>query len=68
MVVWLFHAVLWVCMRLVTVVFTDHTHLLFLTLEVKDENNILIDTHGLPIKVSKGAKIRNRYNQVPHLT
>ena len=22
----------------------------------------------LPIKVSKGAKIRNRYNQVPHLT
>ena len=21
-----------------------------------------------PIKVSKGAKIRNRYNQVPHLT
>ena len=23
---------------------------------------------GYPIKVSKGAKIRNRYNQVPHLT
>ena len=22
----------------------------------------------LPIEVSKGAKIRNRYNQVPHLT
>ena len=22
----------------------------------------------LPFKVSKGAKIRNRYNQVPHLT
>ena len=21
-----------------------------------------------PVKVSKGAKIRNRYNQVPHLT
>ena len=36
-------------MRLVTVVFTDHTHLLFLTLEVKDENTTLIDTLGLPI-------------------
>ena len=24
--------------------------------------------NGLPTKVSKGAKIRNRYNQVPHLT
>ena len=24
--------------------------------------------HNNPIKVSKGAKIRNRYNQVPHLT
>ena len=22
----------------------------------------------IPFKVSKGAKIRNRYNQVPHLT
>ena len=27
-------------------------------------NNI----YGLGIKVSKGATIRNRYNQVPHLT
>ena len=25
-------------------------------------------TFNTPIKVSKGAKIRNRYNQVPHLT
>ena len=24
--------------------------------------------HNLAFKVSKGAKIRNRYNQVPHLT
>ena len=24
--------------------------------------------YGLKLKVSKGAKIRNRYNQVPHLT
>ena len=28
----------------------------------KSQNNILI------FKISKGAKIRNRYNQVPHLT
>ena len=29
MVVWLFLAVLWVCLRFVIVVFPDHTHLLF---------------------------------------
>ena len=29
---------------------------------------LLFGTDSLPIKVSKGAKIRNRYNQVPHLT
>ena len=29
----------------------------------------IFDNHQLHIlKVSKGAKIRNRYNQVPHLT
>ena len=31
MVVWLFLAVRWVCLRFVIVVFSDHTHLLFLT-------------------------------------
>ena len=30
-VVWLFHAVPWVCLQFVSVVFPDHTHLLFLT-------------------------------------
>ena len=30
MVVWLFLAVLWVCLLFVIVVFPDHTHLLFL--------------------------------------
>ena len=29
-VVWLFFAVLWVCLHFVIVVFPDHTHLLFL--------------------------------------
>ena len=29
MVVWLFLAVSWVCLRFVIVVFPDHTHLLF---------------------------------------
>ena len=52
MVVRLFLTVLRGCLRFVIVVFPDHTHLLFLTY----------------IKVGKGAKIRNRYNQVPHLT
>ena len=27
-----------------------------------------IKGEAIAIKVSKGAKIRNRYNQVPHLT
>ena len=31
MVVWLFLAVPWVCLPFVIVVFSDHTHLLFLT-------------------------------------
>ena len=30
--------------------------------------NVLQQTACLVVKVSKGAKIRNRYNQVPHLT
>ena len=30
--------------------------------------NVLLQTACLVVKVSKGAKIRNRYNQVPHLT
>ena len=29
---------------------------------------LALATHTKKIKVSKGAKIRNRYNQVPHLT
>ena len=32
MAVWLFLAVPWVCLRLVIVVFLDHTHLLFLNI------------------------------------
>ena len=32
------------------------------------EDKILRNTPSWTIKVSKGAKIRNRYNQVPHLT
>ena len=30
-IVWLFLAVLWVCLQFAIVVFPDHTHLLFLT-------------------------------------
>ena len=33
-----------------------------------DIHRIIIDNKEYKIKVSKGAKIRNRYNQVPHLT
>ena len=45
------------CLQFVIVVFPDHTHLLFFRLY-----------DGSDLKVSNGAKIRNRYNQVPHLT
>ena len=32
-VLWLFLTVPWVCLQCVTVVFPDHTHLLFMTLD-----------------------------------
>ena len=34
----------------------------------KDTDHRLSVRHEVSIKVSKGAKIRNRYNQGPHLT
>ena len=34
---------------------------------LEDKTMVLI-AHCLSLKVSNGAKIRNRYNQVPHLT
>ena len=38
MVEWLFLAVPWGCLRLVIVVFPDHTHLLFFTVEKKSQS------------------------------
>ena len=35
MVVWLFLTVPWVCLRFVIVVFPDHTHLLFLAIDIR---------------------------------
>ena len=32
------------------------------------ESSVVVQELELAIKVSNGAKIRNRYNQVPHLT
>ena len=37
------------------------------SLSIDTNNKIFLAVHKF-IKVSKGAKIRNRYNQVPHLT
>ena len=56
-VLWLFLTVSWVGLQCVIVVFPDHTHLLF---HASCKLSI--------IRVSKGAKIRNLYNQVPRLT
>ena len=41
-VVWLFLAVLWVCLQFVIMVFPDHIHLLFFT-----ENHRLLPTAGV---------------------
>ena len=48
-------------LQCVIVVFPDHTHLLLFLL-------VKLYIRQTDWKVSKGAKIRNRYNQVPHLT
>ena len=40
-VVWLFFAMPWVCLQYVIVVFTDHTHLLFLIIVLRSSR-----THG----------------------
>ena len=58
-VVWLFLTMFQFCMQFVIRVFPAHTHLPFSALKMHVE---------WPNKVSKVAKIRNRYNQVPHLT
>ena len=41
-----------------------------MTLEefTQEKNSFMLYLFAYNIKVSKGAKIRNRYNQVPHLT
>ena len=72
---WLFLAVPWGCLRFVIVVIPDHTHLLFLKPLKKSskhwytEENRSTYVNLYPIlKVSWVAKIRNRYNQVSHLT
>ena len=49
-----------VCLQFVIVVFPDHTYYLLYLLMNKRVYKIF--------KVRKTAKIRNRYNQVPHLT
>ena len=56
----------------VIVVFPDHTHLLFLLYYKHDRGFRAtikrVSKRETSLKVSKGAKIRNRYNQVPYLT
>ena len=61
----LFLAVTWGCLRFVIVVFPDHTHYFLWFLSKEQWLNVLFNSMK---KVSNGAKIRNRYNQVPHLT
>ena len=75
-VVWLFRTVPRVCLQFVIVVFPDHTHLILTvgqnmkcSTAVQASNITMTDNVSAKrVKVSKGTKIRNRYNQVPHLT
>ena len=80
MVELLFRAVPRGCLRFVIVAFPDHTHLLFLRYIINgkeyklsqyaDDTQFILDgtvTETI-FEESKVAKIRNRYNQVPHLT
>ena len=55
-VVWLFLAVPWGCLRFVIVVFPDHTHLLFLTMRSIWITHTLI---RLTIKISIGFNARS---------
>ena len=54
--------------------FTEVSHILYFVFQkgTVDEDmapaSVVTFTKGSYLKVSKGAKIRNRYNQVPHLT
>ena len=57
-----FLAVPWGCLRFVIVVFPDHTHLLLES--ISTSVTILLK---LNIVLRKRAKIRNQYNQAPHL-
>ena len=63
-VLWLFLTVMWVSLQCVLVTFLD------LPFNQCEETHIIDKPRakGWTIHVSKGAKIRNRYNQEPHLT
>ena len=51
MVVWLFLAVPWGCLRFVIVVFSDHTHLLFLVAIEGDMAQVLVTIGGYMAQV-----------------
>ena len=64
-VVWPFLTMAQVCLQFVIAGFpdhTDHTHYFGYNKDIMRQSACLV------VKVSKDAKIRNRYNQVPHLT
>ena len=56
MVVRLCHAVPWVCLRFVIVVFPDHTHLLFLQREHMTQNTHVQSLHICKNKVTHVRK------------
>ena len=61
------------CLQFVIVVFPDHTHLLFLINDVKMFPAVYRRIYCLKFLTLSNqnnydAKIRNRYNQVPHLS
>ena len=61
MVVWLFLAVPWVCLRFVIVVFPDHAHLLFLNLSsIYTPSTITVHNMITLNKKERGVRILSR--------
>ena len=46
----------------------EASHQVFCSIEYMGWKRCCSKNNNMAVKVSKGAKIRNRYNQVPHLT
>ena len=63
MVVWLFLAVLWICLRFVVVVFRDHTHF-FTELKLNHTWTMFNKAHSIICRVTKTRITRHGWSRV----